>query len=83
MRFCVFPLIKILIDKASKAKGKRIVDLQVPTTVNILAIKRNDMFITPKGSTKVVENDILHVLAEDKYSLELLYKALGLADEKK
>lgn len=60
------------------AVGKRIVDLEIPATVNILAVKRGDVFIAPTGSTKLLANDILHVLAEDRVALERLTDALDV-----
>jgi potassium/hydrogen antiporter len=69
---------EIILGKHSKAVGKRIVELPIPPTVNILAIKRSDVFIAPNGSTKLMANDILHVLAEDKSSLQQLGRALDV-----
>ncbi len=69
---------EIFLPEESKAVGKRIVELHIPTTVNILAIKRSDVFIAPNGSTKLMAGDILHILAEDKRSLEGLGDALGV-----
>jgi potassium/hydrogen antiporter len=69
---------ELILTKDAFAIGKRIVDLRIPATVNILAIRRSDVFIAPNGSTRLQENDILHVLAEDKYSLSLLGEALGI-----
>ena len=60
----------------STAVERRIVDLNVPPGVTILAIKRNNVFIAPNGSTKLMAGDILSVLAEDKTSLELLLNSL-------
>ncbi len=60
-----------MLAKDSKAVGKRIVDIAVPATVNILAIKRGDVFIAPNGSTKLQANDILCLLAENKMALQL------------
>ena len=68
----------ILVD-TSTAIGKRIVELKIPATVNILSIKRNDVFIAPNGSTKLMANDILFVLAEDKQALQQLATALDLS----
>lgn len=70
---------EIILVEESNAVGKRIVDLRIPATVNILAVKRNDVFIAPNGSTKLMANDILYVLAEDKTSLELLTKSLDVS----
>jgi cell volume regulation protein A len=67
---------KIILTENSKAVGKKVVDLQIPSTVNILAIKRSEVYIAPNGSTKLQANDILYVLAEDKRSLELLGQSL-------
>lgn len=67
---------KIILSANSRVVGKRIVELNIPATVNILAIKRSDLFIAPNGSTMIQANDILYVLAEDKRSLELLEESL-------
>lgn len=61
---------EIVVPEGSPVSGKRIVELHIPSTVNILAVKRGNVFIAPNGSTKLVSGDILHVLAEDKTSLE-------------
>lgn len=67
---------EITLGEGSRAIGKRIVELDIPATVNFLAIKRGDVYIAPNGSTRLLANDVLHVLAEDKYSLELLHEAI-------
>ncbi len=69
---------EIILMENSKAVGKRIVELMIPATVNILAIKRADVYIAPNGSTKLQANDILYLLAEDKRSLELLEESLAI-----
>lgn len=70
---------ELILDHNSSAINKRIVDLRIPGTVTIMAVKRNDVFIAPRGSTKLLENDILYVLAEDKSSLDLLAGNLGVS----
>jgi potassium/hydrogen antiporter len=70
---------EIVLTGNSKAIGKRIVELQIPATVNILAVKRGDIYIVPNGSTLLQENDIVSVLAEDKHALESLIQALGVS----
>jgi cell volume regulation protein A len=67
---------KIIVTESSKAVGKRIVELNIPATVNILAIKRGSLYIVPNGSTKLTTNDILYILAEDKTSIEILGQSL-------
>jgi cell volume regulation protein A len=69
---------EITLTKNSKAAGKRIVELGVPSSVNILAIKRGNVFIAPNGSTKFQPNDILFLLAEDKMALELFVQSLDI-----
>lgn len=44
--------------------GKRIVDLDFPQSAFIIMIKRTDEFIRPGGSTTIMANDILVVLAD-------------------
>jgi potassium/hydrogen antiporter len=70
---------EIIVTENSKAIGKRIVDLEIPATVNILAVKRGEFYIVPNGSTLLQENDVVSVLAEDRYALESLTEALGVS----
>jgi potassium/hydrogen antiporter len=67
---------EIVLPDNSIASGKRIVELHVPSAVNIVAVKRGNVFIAPNGSTKLMSGDILHVLVEDKNSLETFRKKL-------
>jgi cell volume regulation protein A len=69
---------EIILPETSKAAGKRVVELHLPPAVTILAIKRGDVFIAPNGSTKLMQGDILHVLAEDSYSLQTFKNALDI-----
>lgn len=69
----------VLYDDAYAA-GKKIVDLNIPSNVNILAIKRGAYFIAPNGSTRLMANDVLHVLAEDGKALEHFFDALGIKE---
>ena len=74
---------EIILSANSRSVGKRIVELAIPPTINILAIKRADVYISPNGSTKLLANDILHVLAEDQSSLELFGEVLDIKIESK
>jgi cell volume regulation protein A len=67
---------EVFITDNSKAVGKRILDLMIPSTVNILAIKRSDVYIVPNGTTRIQSEDIFYVLAEDERSIELLSEAI-------
>jgi potassium/hydrogen antiporter len=66
------------LPKNAQAAGKKIVDLAVPASINIVAIKRDGLYITPNGSTQLLANDNIHVLAEDKASLQSLKTAWGV-----
>jgi cell volume regulation protein A len=70
---------ELILDHNSSALNKRIVDLTIPATVTIMAVKRNDVFIAPRGSTKLLENDILYILAEDRAALDSLAENLGVS----
>jgi cell volume regulation protein A len=67
---------QIEINPKARAVGKRIVDLNIPARVNIVAIKRGDLYIAPSGSTRLMGEDILHVLAEDKEAIAMLMEIL-------
>lgn len=69
---------ELVLTANASAIGKRIVDLSIPATVNIVAIQRQDVYIAPKGSTRLSENDIITVLAEDANAVQQLSAALGI-----
>ncbi|MCW5899861.1 MAG: potassium/proton antiporter [Flavobacteriales bacterium] len=46
------------------AVNKRVVDLQFPRSAFIVMIKRDDVYIRPGGSTVILPNDVLMVLAD-------------------
>ncbi|MEO6668811.1 MAG: potassium/proton antiporter [Ferruginibacter sp.] len=63
-------MITISLPENSGSIGKRVVELSIPASINILAIKRSDVYISPNGSTKLQANDLLYMLVEDKNSAE-------------
>lgn len=69
---------EVILPSNSHAVEKRIVDLNIPATINILAIHRDEIYIAPHGSTKLKANDILVVLAEDERALDMLTHNLDL-----
>jgi len=69
---------EVILTKDSKAVGKRIVELGIPPSVNILSIKRANVFIAPNGSTKLQQDDKLYLLAEDKMALQALGEILDV-----
>jgi len=71
---------EIVLSSDSTAIGKRIVDLGIPPTINILAIERSGVYVVPIGSTRLSENDKLYILAEDTHALHILSLLLGLSE---
>jgi cell volume regulation protein A len=56
---------EIDIPKNALIAGKRIVDLSIPEVVHIMAIKRENHFTQPIGSTIILEGDTLFLLADN------------------
>lgn len=69
---------KIVLPESSRIIGKRIVEVHIPPTVNILAIKRSNVYIAPNGSTRLQANDVVYVLAENNEALKELFDTLDL-----
>jgi potassium/hydrogen antiporter len=67
---------EFILTEASKATGKKIVDLHLPESVNIIAIKRNSQYIQHTGATLLEAGDLLMILANDKHELEVAISKL-------
>lgn len=52
------------------AVNKRIIDLKLPKSSFIVMIRRNGKFIRPGGSTVILENDVLMVLADNQQDFQ-------------
>ena len=63
------PITEIVIDSNSTAIHKTIVDLEFPRNAIIAMIKRNDNYITPKGSTVIEKDDTLIILSDNQEDL--------------
>jgi len=74
-------MIEFTIQEFSPVTDKKIVDLGIPLSVNIMAIKRGDLFIQPVGSTSLKEKDVIYILADDEIALNIANKYF-LATEK-
>ncbi|WP_028376103.1 potassium/proton antiporter [Leeuwenhoekiella sp. MAR_2009_132] len=61
---------EIVITPQCYAVDKKIVELGFPKTAIIAMIKRNDKFLTPKGSTVINKHDTLVVLSENEEGIE-------------
>jgi cell volume regulation protein A len=60
---------EIIVPANSVASGKRIVELGIPSGINIMAIRRGDIYITPVGSTGIEPGDTLFVMIQNKNAL--------------
>ncbi|WP_249872057.1 potassium/proton antiporter [Oceanobacillus saliphilus] len=65
-------IVEIIIDENSKVDGEKIKDLGLPANANITFILRDGETLSPNGSIKIMEGDLLYVLApkEDVDKLE-------------
>jgi cell volume regulation protein A len=71
----------IEISETSSVIGKQIVQLGIPRTVLISYIQRDNKYLNPTGSTILMANDKLTVLAENQDSLAKLYECLDIKSE--
>lgn len=71
-------LTEIVIPENCSAIGKQIVQLGFPKSTFISFIQRDSKFITPNGSTPILEKDKLYVLSEDQESLNQVFNCLCL-----
>jgi potassium/hydrogen antiporter len=69
---------EVFITDDSKAVNKNIVDLNIPYTVHIMAIKRGESFLQPIGSTKILAGDQLYLLADNKTELDRAFEVLDI-----
>ena len=58
-----------VVHVGSLVAGKKIVEMNIPYSVYIMAIKRDNHYIQPNGSTAILANDVLYFLADDISSL--------------
>ncbi|MCH7397022.1 potassium/proton antiporter [Belliella sp. DSM 107340] len=58
--------------------GKKILDLGFPKNAIIAMLRREGEFITPKGTTEILADDQLLVLAENELSLSDVYNTLQI-----
>ena len=68
---------EIKISPHCKAADTKIIDLGFPKNAIIAMIKRNDKFLTPKGSTVINAGDTLVVLSEDEEGLDDVIKCVN------
>ncbi len=69
---------EVVVPKWSQAAGKQIVELSIPYSVHIMAIKRDNQYIQPIGSTTILAGDVLFLLADDQESMDTTLKSLTI-----
>lgn len=73
-------LSEVVIPEKCPVVGKPIVRLGLPKKSIIPIIMRNDKYIVPSGSTVIMSNDKLYVLAENNDVLSRVFECLCLDD---
>jgi cell volume regulation protein A len=71
-------MVEIHIPEANGTVGKKILEMGFPQNAIIAMIKRNKKYITPNGTTKILADDTLIVLAETYEYLTDVYEVLNL-----
>ncbi len=69
---------EIVISEISSAVGKKIVSLNLPASIPIISIKRNDRYFQPNGSTRLQAGDMLFVLFNNEDEFELVMNKLDI-----
>ncbi len=69
---------EVTIPAQPEIAGKKIVHLGFPKTAQILSIKRGKNYISPVGSTVLLANDTLLILAEDEKAFFLAIQSLKI-----
>lgn len=72
-------LIELDVPDDSKAIGKQILDLHLPSNALIVLIHRDGKYITAGGDTDIRSKDHLLVMADNKDSIEKVCDAFGIA----
>lgn len=67
---------EIILTEGAKAIGKRIVDLRLPASVQLIALRRNGTFLQPTGADKLEHNDKLLLVLNDKEIYDKVYELL-------
>lgn len=71
-------LIELVVPQHSPAIGKKIVQLSLPENSLIVLIKRNGLFVIPRGDTVIIALDLLMIMAEEKQAIKAIKQLLGI-----
>lgn len=72
-------MVEIHIPAENRSVGKKILELGFPQNAIIAMIKRNKKYITPNGTTKILNDDTLIVLADNHDNLLQVYDVLDVS----
>lgn len=65
-------LLSVQVPRGSKAIGKTIAELNIPSHILIAMIKRGSSVVTPRGHTEIRENDVLMLASDSKDELLII-----------
>lgn len=71
-------LVELDIPENAKVIGKQVVQIGLPKTAHIVLIHRNGKYITATGETVIDGKDHLLVMADNKQTVDEVFKAFGL-----
>jgi potassium/hydrogen antiporter len=63
---------EIIVPNDSKVVGRKIITLQFPADTVIALIRRNNIYITPDGNTKLEAGDLLSILSGKEENMEVM-----------
>ncbi|MES2005590.1 MAG: potassium/proton antiporter [Bacteroidota bacterium] len=72
---------QIGLTENSNIVNKKLVAIGLPATVYIIAIKRDNAYVTPSGNTLLLAGDILYVLAENEAAMKEAYRKIGKGNQ--
>jgi cell volume regulation protein A len=72
---------EVVIQPSSNVVGKKVVVLGIPKAAHIVTIKRKDKYFVPVGSTTLLTEDKLLILAQDKKTMQDVYSILGVKED--
>lgn len=67
---------EVLLTAGAGAIGKRIVELHLPETVQLISIRRNGVYRQPTGSDKLEAGDLLLLVLDKKENFQAVHKML-------
>ncbi|TSJ80960.1 MAG: potassium/proton antiporter [Candidatus Cardinium sp.] len=71
-------LIEVMVPEDAPAIGKKIVQLSFPENTLIVLIKRNGVYVIPRGDTVIAAFDLLMIMAEQKQAIHTIKEQLGI-----